>query len=322
MSLIEQILNRLEEIKSPADRGQFSLFQLPDMDSNIFYGKNTDNQVVFATYSQNSRLKSSLQKTRKLIFWFNAKCDISIDGQSLVNHMNVLTCLSCSESEVTAFIRLTLAFAEGMEEQDTSKLYELFSALTRLFADERKINQAELQGFFGELYIIRHYHELGLNLSDYWQKKEKLNFDFSLSESKKVEIKSTAKEIRVHRFKHEQLLSDLYNICIISIMMRPDDAGLSLYQLISEVQRISSGNFYTLVYIENFIKAFDEDELKSIRYDSLFIERRLRVYRAEDVPRFEDEQPRGVSRTEYDSDLSTSPFMSDSDFVIWARSTD
>ena len=38
----------------------------------------------------------------------------------------------------------------------------------------------------------------GINIVDNWQKKEKMKFDFSINEQKKMEIKSTLKDTRIH----------------------------------------------------------------------------------------------------------------------------
>ena len=57
---------------------------------------------------------------------------------------------------------------------------------------------------------------------------------FSISEKLKLEIKSTTKNSRTHHFRHEQLMTELYNIYVLSYMFRYDDEGLSLWELILE----------------------------------------------------------------------------------------
>jgi hypothetical protein len=83
------------------------------------------------------------------------------------------------------------------------------------------------------------------------------------------------------------------------------------------LRKIAANNFDTLIYIENFIKNFSDNELDAVKYDTNYIERNIKVYRAEDVPRFQDEQPNGVSKTEYDSDLTNSYTISASDLIQW-----
>jgi len=305
-------------MKTPQNE-QYSLSKVALSDASVYYGKSSAGHPVFAVASKNTQLRSSVQKTKKLVFWFNAVCDVVVDAAHADVTMNVLTCQSDDDNEILAFIRLTLAFMESADEQSPKRLHELFTALTNLFASVHKANQSELQGFYGELFAIKHFYSFGLNLSDYWQKKEKMKFDFSISAQKKVEIKTTTKELRVHHFRHEQLLSDLYDICVVSLMLRTDDQGLSLLELVKDVQRIAANNFDTLMYIEDFIKNFDEAELSNVRFDVGYTNRNLYVYNATSVPRFGEEQPRGVSKTEYDSDLTNATPFPMSEFLRWVQ---
>jgi len=163
MSTVENIFDSIKAIKPPQE-GQYSLLSFGADGADIYYGKDRGGHFVFAALSQNKQLRASIQKTKKLVFWFNAICDVSVDGTHVENTMNVLTCLSGDENEILAFIRLTLAFTEGVDEQSPKRLYELFTSLTNLFASVHKANQTELQGFFGELYAIKNFYQLGLNL--------------------------------------------------------------------------------------------------------------------------------------------------------------
>lgn len=318
MEKVDEIYSLIKAMSVPSD-SQYGLAKIDLDGAEIYYGKDSDNNPVFAVMSHNAQLRPVIQKTKKLIFWFNAACDIIADSEHSEKTMNVLTCLSQDENEIIAFIRLTLAFIKGADEQSVKRLSELFTAITNLFANVHRASRIELQGFFGELYAIKYFYEQGLNISDYWQKKVKMKFDFSISAQKKVEVKTTTNELRVHHFRHEQLLSDLYDICVISILLREDDQGLSLLELIKEVQGIATGNFNTLMYIEDFVRNFDESELSNIKFDVAYLNKNLHIYRAEDVPRFKEDQPMGVSKTEYDSDLTNSRHIANIDFISWAQ---
>ncbi|MDR3239017.1 MAG: PD-(D/E)XK motif protein [Clostridiales bacterium] len=321
MEKADEIYNLIKAMHIPSG-SKYGLVKINLDGAEIYYGKDSNNNPVFAVVSCNAQRRQVIQKTKKLIFWFYATCDIIADGEHSEKIMNVLTCLSQDENEIVAFIRLTLAFIKGADEQSAKRLSELFTALTNLFANVHRANQMELQGFFGELYAIKYFYEQGPNISDYWQKKEKMKFDFSISAQKKLEVKTTTNELRVHHFRHEQLLSDLYDICVISILLREDDQGLSLLELIKEVRGIAMGNFNTLMYIEDFVRNFDESELSNIKFDVAYLNKNLHIYRAEDVPRFKENQPMGVSKTEYDSDLTNSQFMLEKDFMKWIQTTE
>lgn len=316
MDTVENIFNSIQAMHTPQN-GQYSLSKMELLGVDVYYGKDSDDHFVFAILSQNVQLRASVQKTKKLVFWFNAICDVVVDSMHAERTMNILICLSNAENEILAFIRLTMAFIEGANEQSPKRLYELFTSLTNLFSSIHKANQVELQGFYGELYAIKYFYQLGVNLSDYWQKKEKMQFDFSISAQKKVEIKTTTKKLRVHHFRHEQLLSNLYDIYIVSIMLQTDDQGFSLFDLVQEVQRIAATSFDTIMHIENFIKNFDEAELKTIKYNMEYTNKNLFTYKAASVPRLEEEQPRGVSKAEYDSDLTNAVALPSNEFIDW-----
>ncbi|MDR0861699.1 MAG: PD-(D/E)XK motif protein [Oscillospiraceae bacterium] len=316
MDKIREIYNEIMVMDAPQER-QYTLVKIETDGVEVFYGKDSDDNPVFSVISHNAQLRPTIQKTKKLIFWFNAICSIKGDDANAEEIMNVLTCLSHNENEIVAFIRLSLAFISDASEQSVKSLSELFTSLTNLFANAHKASTVELQGFFGELYAIKYFNDLGINLGDYWQKKEKMKFDFSISFQKKIEVKTTTNELRIHHFRHEQLLSDLYDIFVISILLRDDDSGLSLLELIKDVQIIAKTNFNTLMYIEDFVKNFDESELSSIRFDTGYVDRNLHIFKAQDVPRFKEEQPLGVSKTEYDSDLTNSRHISNEEFIAW-----
>jgi hypothetical protein len=313
------IVEKLALMNVATTQMQLVLFNPDEMQNNLFFGKDVNGNVVFAITSSAPQLQPSYQKTKKLLFWFNAKCNIIIDYKSETNVMHILTCLSDNDDEVVAFVRLGLSFADGISTQNPKKLNELFTSLTNLFASAKRADKIELQGFYAELFIIKYFFDYGINLCPYWQKKDKLKFDFSISSKKRIEIKSTTSEVRIHHFKHEQLLSDLYDIKVMSFMLRRDDVGLSLYDLIGEVREIALGDFGTLLYIENFIKNTDDEELQSIRYDMQFTENHLAFYDAHDVPKFQDEQPQGVSQTEYNSDMTTTKALSLNDLITWIK---
>ena len=63
----------------------------------------------------------------------------------------------------------------------------LFSSLKNLFDDTNIRSDVELQGFFSELYIIYYFAQKNIDILDYWQKKDKRKFDFSINEQKRME---------------------------------------------------------------------------------------------------------------------------------------
>lgn len=132
-----------------------------------------------------------------------------------------------------------------------------------------------------------------------------------------MEIKSTIRTSRTHHFKHDQLLSELYDIRIVSIMLQKNDYGESLGELIEWIRDKFADNYALLVHIESIISQIDSEELYRIKYDSTYTKMNLRYYNAKDIPHFNEKTPDGVFNAEYDCTLDTSPAISEQDMIFW-----
>ncbi|WP_165861286.1 PD-(D/E)XK motif protein [Paenibacillus paeoniae] len=313
----ELILKQINVLQSTNPFDKFVLFRIPDISSNVYYGINSSKNLVFVIESTNPQMSSQMQSTKKLFFSSNTKCEMIISDATFEKTVHILTCLSEVQEEQLAFIRLTEAFSKHLVSNNSYMLNELFSALVSLFDQGRKTADIELQGMYAELYVIKYFFNLGINISSFWQKNNKMNFDFTINRIKRMEVKSTTQGTRIHHFKHEQLLSELYDIVIVSCLLRGDDAGLSLYKLIQEVRAIAAEDFKTLLYIEQLIKNIPEEVLSGFMYDEIYLENNIRFYPASSIPKFNEAQPEGVTQTEYNSNLSTSSPLSPHLVIKW-----
>lgn len=313
----EFILSQINILQNLTPQDKFILFGIPDISSSVYYGVDKCNNPVFVMESSNPHVKSQIQSTQKLFFSSNTQCEMVISGATFEKTVHFLTCLSSLPEEQLAFIRLTEAFSKHLVSNNPYMLNELFSALVSLFAQKEKTANLELQGMYAELYVIKYFMNLGINISSFWQKNTKMNFDFTITRKKRMEVKSTTQETRIHHFKHEQLLSELYDILIVSCLLRRNDSGLSLYQLIQEVRTIAAQDFRTLLYIEQLIKNIPEDVLREYKYDEIYLENNIRFYPAHNVPKFNETQPQGVTQTEYNSNLSVSSYLSPHLVLKW-----
>jgi hypothetical protein len=145
----------------------------------------------------------------------------------------------------------------------------------------------------------------GINIDTFWQSQDRMKFDFSLSDSKKIEVKTTTSDTRKHKFRHEQLVSDIYDTWIVSLLLRKDDKGLSLYELTNTIKNSCPGNLNLHTRISLMLSNYTVEELSSIRFNSEYITQNISFYRTIDIPKFKDKQPVGVTNTEYDSDLTS-----------------
>lgn len=294
-------------------------YEVFSVDDTCYFGKDKDNYIVFMIPSLMIRVASVYQETRSLRFAFNKKCTFRNDDTIETKVVHLLTCKERDEEKIMAFIRLTKAFAQNDRDNDQYYLARLFSSISSLFDKERKVSEIELQGLFAELYTIRYFGKKSCDLSRFWQSRNMMKFDFSISEKKRIEIKSTLKASRTHHFKHDQLLSELYDIHIISFLLRKSDFGVSLEDLVDEIREDYSDNYALLMHIEMSIAHVDKDMMRGIKYDELFLKENLRYFGAKDIPHFNEKTPDGVFNAEYDCCLDTSPTVSEEFLISWIK---
>lgn len=308
------IFDRLKA-KNPSEQA----YEVFSADAACYFGKDKDNYVVFMIPSLMTRIAPVYQETRSLRFAFNKKCTFRNVDIVETKVVHLLTCKEEDEDKIMAFIRLTKAFAQNDRDNDQYYLARLFSSISALFDKNRKVSEIELQGLFAELYTIIYFSKKSCDLSRFWQSRNMMKFDFSISEKKRLEIKSTLKSSRTHHFKHDQLLNELYDIYIISFMLRKSDFGVTLEDLIDTIRENYPDNYALLMHIEAAIAHVDKDMLRAIKYDELYLKDNMRYFDAKNIPHFNEKTPDGVFNAEYDCCLDTSTAVSEDFLISWIK---
>jgi len=308
------ILNLIRNVSKPAD-GYMAFTN----NGECYFGLDNNGFLVFMMPSSFPNILPMTQNTNSLQFDFNKKCRLKINNQDKYKTMHVLTCKDSDEDKQLAFIRLTYAFSSQDSQEDQYFLVKLFSIMSNLFDKVRQVSDIELQGLYAELYTILYLKDNGIDIGDYWQSKNKMKFDFSLNERKRIEIKSTLKAERIHHFKHEQLLSNLYEIKIVSIQLQRNDCGLSLLELVNRVIEEYSDNFLLLAKIEDILSNVSKSDLSRIKYDKIYTDQKIRFFDAVNIPHFNEKTPEGVFNAEYDCSLDGVKELSLDDLKQWIK---
>lgn len=282
-----------------------------------FYGIDSQSRIVFMIPSVSQKTHSICQETRALKFFYNKKCTFSINGVLQKKTMHLLICKEHNKEKIEAFIRLTYAFSIQETENDQYYLPKLFSSLSTLFDKKKRVSEIELQGLFAELYIIEYFYYNGIDLSKYWQSRNRMKFDFSLNEEKRLEIKSTLKPNRTHHFKHDQLLSELYDIKVVSVMLQKNDFGISLSDVISSMRSLFPDNYALMLHIDAITTQIDSELLEDITYDKKYLDDNIKFFDATNVPHFAEKTPEGVYNAEYDCCLDSIESLSLNAIKSW-----
>ncbi len=178
--------------------------------------------------------------------------------------------------------------------------------------------QAERQGLWGELFLMSQVLGFGF-WAPFWHSETIRKFDFT-SGRKHVEVKTALGNERVHHFAHRQVYEfEGEQTMIASLLLRKDDGGLSLRELIEQARAALLGGAHYFKLEQAVRQAGMEAEESGPAYDLSEAEESLAWYRAKDAPHFKMPEPAGVSQTHYRVDLSLAPQVSKSELDPWLR---
>lgn len=280
--------------------------------NNILWGKDEFDNVTFGLIS-NDNTKSIIQSTKSLSLLLNVECNIEENEMVKVEKLNILVLKDIQF--IDTFINLSEVY---IQKNDNKSLLEFFMQLRELFSNSNKTDRNELQGLFGELYTLYYFKVyLNVDLSNFYQSINKMKFDYSVSNTKKIEVKTTLKEERIHHFTNEQLNSLRYDIMIISILLLKDDKGISLYDLIIRSKNMFPLSFNLLLNLEKIIIGNEINDLKSISFNEKYLLDNIRIYDSIQVPRLTEKTNEGIFNIEYDSNLSNTVYLDREKILFW-----
>ncbi len=281
----------------------------------LFVGTDDVGHTVVVCISNKPNRVPLKQKTKMLSVECNVRVKYLINGVIEENTVHIIRCFSNSQKEKDIFLELCPLFVEASKQDDQEEaILEAVSILSAFFANTIEPSDNELQGLYAELFTIWSYKDK-CNLGRYWQSEDRMKFDFSISDVMKLEVKSTLKNERKHHFRHEQLLNEVYDIFIVSYMLRHDDEGLSLSDLINQTKPLIQDDPRKILIIDRYTKNTSESRLKEFRFNEYITLAKRKVFIADDVPKFEEQTPTGVTNAEYDCNLDTVQDIQESVFL-------
>lgn len=288
-------------------------FSLIEYGSGILIGVDKASCVCVVVKSANPNRFPLKHKTQNMSIECNVKVRYSLNGDTVNDVVHIIRCLSEKQREKELFLELAAVL---IQESDGSEeaIMDTFNTLRTFFNDKKEVPDNELIGLYAELYTICRYKD-SIGLGQYWQSRDRMKFDFSISDKVKLEVKATTKNSRTHHFRHEQLMTALYDIYVLSYMLRYDDEGLSLHDVLIESKRILEVDSRKLLKINYILKNVSEDRLKGMRFNKEYTESHRHFYRAADIPKFNQVTPQGVANAEYDCVLDTVSFIEDQEFI-------
>ncbi|MFC2034210.1 PD-(D/E)XK motif protein [Chloroflexota bacterium] len=263
-------------------------------------------------------------RTSNVVLQLGQEYELTLIGHQQAHQLfHSLCCESSEPSDVETFLTLVNAYLSGTngDVMDGDTLRSFFRSLIKLFSvvPARDI-RGERQGLWGELFVMKVVKGYSF-WSPYWHDDIREKFDFTCP-GKRVEVKTTLNQERVHHFSHGQVFSSHgEDIAIASLMLREDSEGLSLINLILECREalIDTPLFLKLEKATRRVKMYDTSESGPV-FNHQEAMRSLAWFHASDVPHFRIPEPSGVSETRYKVDLSIAPQIASVDLHDWLES--
>ena len=315
---ISEIFKKLRD--NPSGHA-YTVASIPGRD-NIFLGSDTvGHPCIFITACE--RLSDPPLRTSQISLHLSQDYSIALDGGQIKRQsLHAMLCESLDRTDVESFLTLIEAFLAryAHEEVNGEKLAEFFRSMVKLFsvAPARDL-QSERQGLWGELFIMRQMRGFQF-WAPFWHSEATRLFDFSNSQ-KRVEVKTVLGQQRIHHFSHRQLFAvGEEEIVIASILLREEDAGLSLRILVDECRAalIGTPEFLKLEKAVRRAGMESSDAIGPI-FDAARAESSISCFKSTDAPHFRVAEPPGVSETHYKVDLSTAPNISQEDLEAWLK---
>lgn len=186
------------------------------------------------------------------------------------------------------------------------QLDEELKKLTALFKCLNEPARKTIQGLWAELFLIARSKNPEY-LVGAWHVSPEDRYDFN-DGINKIEVKSSSRDARIHRFSLTQL-SDvaIKNLIVASVFVLPSGKGSSVFDLKEIIDskvkcpdlRLKLAKIIAQTLGADFIKAGE------LHYDDMIAKSTLRFYRARDIPTIAIESvPHEISGVRFDSDLS------------------
>lgn len=281
-------------------------YYVKEFSSNLYFGKDKDNNYICARKNSSKEVPFSI-KTDCIYLYQNYNFELNMENEVNVDKFDLILLKSNFSNNLRTFINLCLNF---YAEDSNENIIELTEDLIEMFKSSKNHSEEVEQGLWGELFFINYMKDkYNIDVLQYWHKDDYSKYDFSIVDNKKVEVKTTVKENRVHKFSHSQVYTK-NQVIIASILMRSDNIGCNLEDLYNKVQEGFGGNYKAVAAIQKEIFKLDKEKFKNYDYD--YSMENIRFYSNENIPKFNMDEPDGVFHTKYDIDLEKSdPIVED-----------
>lgn len=197
---------------------------------------------------------------------------------------------------------ISLMLNDFKSEISINDIEKFVEELIEIFKPEEGFSRKTLIGLIGELITIYVADDKNKLISA-WHTKNSENFDFYLN-GKALEIKTTEKNIRKHRFKINQLSNSNFKIFIGSILIKEKINGSNIEVIYDSIRKSISNIEIEKKFMTNIYKIIKTNNVSEFEIDLDYCINSFSIYDANKIPKIVN-PPTGVTEVKFNSDLSS-----------------
>jgi len=186
---------------------------------------------------------------------------------------------------------------------DENEFSELLNSIEQLFKKAPDDIENQQVGIAGELLTLLYFYNYGyINIINHYHKDYFSRHDIEISDKKKIEVKTTLDEKRIHKFNHEQLNNKSFDLYVSSVKLFKVEKGMSLYQLFMQVieKTTSHETKFLLHKLMNYCNVDESDQGIIFSFENSIST--VKLIKSSNIPQITAEIPKGVSKVSYYSD--------------------
>lgn len=242
-------------------------------------------------------------KGDNILLRFKENCKIIEDDKSYV--FTILSCRSDDELIIKMFLDICETTLSGLNNEPTCKeIKKITNTIIELFR-EISDKKRSIIGLWGELFLIKTSSNTEKVLQA-WHENPTDKYDF-FDDNEALEVKCTSSTDRVHKFKHDQLLSEIKNHYVVSIMVSENSInGISIVDLFEDIKRNKLPENLLNKLTKNFYKVVGsnlKEDLNEIKFDIEYSKKNLMYFKLKDISTLRNSDD-AISEITYKVDLS------------------
>ncbi len=160
-------------------------------------------------------------------------------------------------------------------------------------------------GVWGELFCVNYLYNLGyLGIINKYHNNFYFKHDIEISDSLRMEVKSSVDAKRIHHFRHDQICRNDITVIVCSIVLEESQEGTTLLDMCKRILSLMDDPDEKLNMNKMMRMCGLSDEKPGLAFSECKAEEEMRFYDANSLPMLSSAIPSGVTKVEYDVDCS------------------